>query len=852
MIGAGEQREQIIISHLRQAQMILLIISSDYIADDECYQQMEQAMQRKESADIPVIAVLLRSTSHWEDTFPGKLPILPRGERPITKWSNPDTALASVAEDVYNIIMQQSLNQSTDYTVQDVPIPYNHSTILRREQQVKTTYGQLIQPHISAIVITGLRGIGKSTLAAQIYHHTEARRCAGEGPFNSEAVWLHIKPTTTINNLFAKLFAVLDQVPQGIEFLTPYSLANKLFHLLEKSQMSRLIILDQLDEWLDSRTGAILPEYAAMGAWLDALNGHACPSRILITSRLWPQGVHMHKHMCMQKIQLDGLEREEGIALLRLWGIQGSNHDLQRAIERCKGHPLALVLLDNLLQIYHINLAKLLDGPDYQRLWDNDVERNLLQHIYEPLDETQHNLILAFSIYRDAVPWHAAHAVMNVLRPVPRDQTIETLGTLLGYGLLQIHRQSEECYALHPLMVEFARKHYAETITASLKRKMHAEAAHYYQHQLTLQSPSRSRRRSSNDVREQIEAIWHLCYAGQWQQGYALMEQEALFTDLLCWGEHTILIELYTLFSSDQWQPEIKQAAHIQNKLGEVFKRLGRKREAQTCFEKALAFYRTAKTQAGEVQALNNLGAIYRVQKQNEQALKCYQEAIRIGEETQEPVEKGITLNNLGRLFQDMGQNESSSKSKKQKYLQGLVYYEQALVIHSTTGDIAEAARTLNNMGEVHFLLGRSRKAYDDYRRALEQCREIGDKRGEGIVCNHLGTFYRQLEQKQRAFEYCLQALRIFREIGDRGDEAVVLKNLGRLCILDQRNDVALACFLLAQTIYEQLHDTANGTISRVIRTLLTGEKSFEDQVADIAPRAAQIVEKAIDDFMKR
>jgi tetratricopeptide (TPR) repeat protein len=262
--------------------------------------------------------------------------------------------------------------------------------------------------------------------------------------------------------------------------------------------------------------------------------------------------------------------------------------------------------------------------------------------------------------------------------------------------------------------------------------------------------------------------------------------------------------------------------------------------------------YRSANILIGEVKALNNLGTIHRVNGQKDQAFECYQEAMRLWQELPASAEKGVTLNNLGRLIQSQARDETSVSHRKKKYRQALTYYKQALVIYATARDLTETAKTINNMGEVYEKLDNSVKARDCYRQALKHCREVGERRGEGITCNNLGMFYKKSEQYQDAFEYCIQALYIFREIGDRGEEALVLRNMGRLYILEQQNNVALACFLQARTIYEELYTPAAGAIPKGIQALLSGEQSFNQMVTEIAPHTAQIVEKAIDEFMKR
>jgi len=57
-----------------------------------------------------------------------------------------------------------------------LPPPTDPKTIEQREKVVKEVYDRLTQPGITAIALTGIGGIGKSTLAALIYRYAEEPR----------------------------------------------------------------------------------------------------------------------------------------------------------------------------------------------------------------------------------------------------------------------------------------------------------------------------------------------------------------------------------------------------------------------------------------------------------------------------------------------------------------------------------------------------------------------------------------------------------------------------------------------------------------------------------------------------
>jgi len=69
-----------------------------------------------------------------------------------------------------------------------VPPPTDSRTIQQRQRMVQATYARLIQPEISALALTGIGGVGKSTLAALIYRYAEEQRSRGNGRCEPEAI----------------------------------------------------------------------------------------------------------------------------------------------------------------------------------------------------------------------------------------------------------------------------------------------------------------------------------------------------------------------------------------------------------------------------------------------------------------------------------------------------------------------------------------------------------------------------------------------------------------------------------------------------------------------------------------
>ncbi len=279
-------------------------------------------------------------------------------------------------------------------------LPTDPKTIQQREKIVISVYHQLnqLEPSITAIALTGIGGIGKSTLAALIYYYTEEQRTSGKGIFTAEPLWLTVKPALTMADLVSILLKALGKPMPDLGNLSPQSQVVALFNALNTVDKPRLVILDQFENFLDLHTGHALPDRVGVGEWLDALNSQSCRSRVLLTSRPDPKGIHEYPPTYLQTFPVEGLEEAEGIELLRKQGTTGTETELRTAVKRCDGHALSLTLLAALLQKRKLTLAALLEDPKHSQLWTGVIALKLLDSIYKQLNKMERELLVAFSV----------------------------------------------------------------------------------------------------------------------------------------------------------------------------------------------------------------------------------------------------------------------------------------------------------------------------------------------------------------------------------------------------------------------------------------------------------------------
>lgn len=99
-IDAGSEWKEEIMSNLNSAQIILLLVSSDFIASDFCWNvEMEVALKRHELREARVVPIILR-TVNWKEAPFSKLQGLPIDAKPVTSWDDQDVAFTNISKGI--------------------------------------------------------------------------------------------------------------------------------------------------------------------------------------------------------------------------------------------------------------------------------------------------------------------------------------------------------------------------------------------------------------------------------------------------------------------------------------------------------------------------------------------------------------------------------------------------------------------------------------------------------------------------------------------------------------------------------------------------------------------------------
>ncbi|MBT9316287.1 HEAT repeat domain-containing protein [Leptothoe spongobia] len=101
----GDESAKIINQHLNIANIILLLISANSLADDTCSLEIKRAMERHQAGKACVIPILLRPVD-WAGAPFSQLDVLPKKHQPITTWANQDEAFREITAGIREVVME--------------------------------------------------------------------------------------------------------------------------------------------------------------------------------------------------------------------------------------------------------------------------------------------------------------------------------------------------------------------------------------------------------------------------------------------------------------------------------------------------------------------------------------------------------------------------------------------------------------------------------------------------------------------------------------------------------------------------------------------------------------------------
>ena len=108
-INAGAVLDEKISEALESSEIVLCLVSPDFLASRYCYErEMKRALERRRAGDCEVLPVILRP-SDWLETPLAALRATPTDGKPVTSHSDRDAAFVNVTADIRRVAKSFSL-----------------------------------------------------------------------------------------------------------------------------------------------------------------------------------------------------------------------------------------------------------------------------------------------------------------------------------------------------------------------------------------------------------------------------------------------------------------------------------------------------------------------------------------------------------------------------------------------------------------------------------------------------------------------------------------------------------------------------------------------------------------------
>src|SRR6266545_4326443 len=742
-ITAGDEWRDEIEKHLDSADLILLLVSSDFLNSEFCYLiETSRALLRHESGDARVIPVIVRPVD-WQDLPISKLQALPKDSKPVTSWPNRDEAWQNVAQGIRKAIEEMAGRKAqrireSGLLPAAIPRPPRVGFVARRDQN-----GRDLLERLQIVTLWGPGGTGKTTLAAEV-----ARAMAEQ--FRGRIVWTgpQLRADFTAS-------ALLDEVATqlGHADLRTASTADKpefVRALLAESPV--LVVLDNFET---------IPE-ESQPQCVEWLTGAPCP--VLITTR--------DKIDHTRSVPIAAMSPEESrdflSRLIEEAHDRASFDGLDRGIiiETAERNPLVMnwivAQIDEAQRPRDV-LAELRQG-------EGDAARRVFDRSFnlEQLGDDGRAALLALSLFTPSASREALAQVAGFGSDMKRlNEAVRRLARLW----LVVAKDGGERLAIEGLTREMARSRINKLPNGDgFKQRF---VAHFLAYAESHNQPEPEDYDELEAERENLLGAMDIAFDAQgWRAVMRLLN--AIFTN----GQW-LLVRGYWDEAKERGKQALTAARKLQDErsiagyghnLAVIYQNQGDIDRARSLYQESLVIARKLGDQSGIASTLHELGRLAQAQGDLDEARSLFQQSLDINRKLSD--QRGIanTLHNLAIIAQDQGDLGEARP-----------LFQQSLDIKRKLGDQIGIASTLHHLGLLAQDQGDLGEARSLFQQSLDIKRKLSDQRGIASTLHHLGLLAQDQGDLDEARSLFQQSLDINRKLSDQRGIASTLHHLGLL-----------------------------------------------------------------------
>jgi len=728
--------------HLKTAQIILLLISPDFLASDYCYSiEMQRAIERHETGEARVIPIILQPVD-WQNTPFSKLQVLPKNAKPITRWRNRADAFLEIAKGIRETVKDLTTpltstkdvsgsyklahyeaKESNEVLAHQVisNMPFQRNQYFTGRDDIFAHLKSRLTSSKIPQVISGLGGIGKTQTAIEYaYRHSVDYKYI---------LWVR---ADTYDLMVSDFTSIADLLGLFLHEEQDQNLAVTAVKHWLKTHSGWLLILDNADNI--EAVFDFLPK---------GLQGHT-----ILTTRSHATGINL------QEIEMETMKPEEAILFLlrRTKYIELDTSldnvsmayriEAQKIVEVMSGLPLALAQagayiektkcgLTGYLERYKTRHEILLqEGGVLDSYYTKSVATTWslsFEKIEEANQAAAELLRLCAFLQPDAIPEeiivNGASELGPILKPVAADlfELDKTFEEVFRYSL--VRRNPNGTITIHRL------------VQSVLKDNMSDETKRSYA--------------------ERTVRMMNLAFPE--------VEFDTWFRCQLCLPHAKVCLALI-----EQWDLKNEKAARLLIQAGYYLRERSQYREAEAMLKNALSIYETlfGPEHIFVAKSLYHLARCFYEQGTYKYAEELYQRALEIQEKVLgiDHPDVATTINYLGLLYNSQG-----------KIALAKSLHQRALLIR-------EKALGLDHPDVAYSLVNIASHVFDQIEYSQS---ELLDSQSELLLERALTIFEKNLKP-------------------DHPDIATCLNNLGGYYNRAGKDDLAMSCYQRAFAIFEK------------------------------------------------
>jgi tetratricopeptide (TPR) repeat protein len=806
-IEAGKDINRSLEDYLNTADIIVLLLSSDYLASPDCYErEMQPTLTRHHAGNVHMILVLLRPIDK-KSALLAPYHLLPSNGVPLSRWSDRDEAFVEITTEI-RLAVDELMKTATRHSHADprrtfasTPFYGANDFFTDREAvlaKIASSFAAAQKQNTPILALNGLPGIGKTQIAQAYVYYPHASR------IYQKMLWLNASSRALLSkdvSIYATLFSLSEEKDEKLLFIT--------FKQWLQEEQGWLLVLDSLED-IDL-IDLVIPSYSKGHVLLttrkQATGRYAFP--ITVTSMDTDAGALFLLRRAKILWHQDSLEQAPPATVSKARAIAQALNEFPLALEQAGAYIEETgCSLTTYLSLYQEQRTRIFS--EQGQLADDDHQSVIgtfdlvFQQVAQTSAASLDLLHLLAFLHPDAIFdelfTNGAPVLPGTLRTLVADsqKLLQTFAVLLNFSLISWSAE-RTLLQMHRIVQDVL----IDTLTMRQQRRWAQLAV-----------------RLVNHVFPEVSFdTWSDC------QRYLPHAQQC-----------AILITKYQL--------SLKEGALLLERLGSFCSQSASYEDAERYLLQALHLYERywSTNTLDRTQALNSLGLLYHQQARYKEAEACHQLALEMRERVQGPDDPKTTesLHNLAMIYGDMG------KYQKAEYL-----YLRVLSLEERTegSDRTDVADTLNELGLTYTQQGRFAEAKTAYQRAFtifEHSRNINHPDltypldGLGVLAEQQGDYQQAERLYQQAFAICKRAF------GEKHPEtAHSINKLAGIAVLQNDYDRAEILYQQALGIYEQKLGPRHPDVALVLNDwgLLATKQRHYQKAREFYERALSIYE---------